>query len=116
MKKRKKVRNQAVLGLRQILGVTQREFALLVGASLDLIKGVESGRNKLSRALARRIVMATGAEPSALVKYAECYLSAGKNSQKNYTMTGTHGYFQIMKKPRGNFLKTLLLHTCSCFC
>jgi transcriptional regulator with XRE-family HTH domain len=65
-KKRKKTRNESLVRLRDIIGMTQREFALLVGISLDLVKGIESGRNKLSRIALQRIFMATGVDRASL--------------------------------------------------
>ena len=40
----------------------------MLGVSLDLIKGVESGRNRLSQTVAARIFIATGADVSSLRK------------------------------------------------
>ena len=44
------------------MGLTQAEFAKSIGVSLDLIKGVESGRNPLSVQLRETIYETTGAQ------------------------------------------------------
>jgi DNA-binding XRE family transcriptional regulator len=58
---RRRTVNQSLKNLRAILGMTQPQFAALVGVSLQLIKGVETGQFPLAKGLARKIQMATGA-------------------------------------------------------
>ena len=48
--------------IRKIIGKSQSQFAALVGVSKHTIISVENGRNKLSKNLARRIQIATGAQ------------------------------------------------------
>ena len=52
--------NQAVRTLRKIIGLTQAEFAVLIGVSKDAVVTWETGRNELSETFARRIALATG--------------------------------------------------------
>ncbi|MGZ5519222.1 MAG: helix-turn-helix transcriptional regulator [Limisphaerales bacterium] len=58
--------NEAIRELRNIIGRTQAEFAVMIGASKDTVVSWETGRNKLSIAFARRICLATGADGRAL--------------------------------------------------
>lgn len=51
-----------VAQVRKIIGKSQSQFAALVGVSKHTIISVENGRNKLSKNLARRIQIATGAQ------------------------------------------------------
>lgn len=60
-------RNLTLPKLREVLGVTQSEFAALVGISLDTIKSIESGRQRLSDKLAHRIVLVTGVHALSLL-------------------------------------------------
>jgi len=53
---------QLVAQLRKTIGKSQSQFAVLVGVSKYAIIAVENGRNKLSKSLARRIQIATGAK------------------------------------------------------
>lgn len=64
----RKQRNRSVARLREILGLTQSDFARLIGVSLDLIKGIETGRNRLTQPVAARIFVATGADVQSLLK------------------------------------------------
>jgi len=50
-----------VAQLRDLIGKSQSQFAAMVGVSKHTIISVENGRNKLSRNLAKRIQLATGA-------------------------------------------------------
>jgi transcriptional regulator with XRE-family HTH domain len=59
-------RNEAVRALRKIIGLTQAEFAILIGASKDAVVSWETGRNELSETFARRIALATGVDGRAL--------------------------------------------------
>ena len=65
MKKTTKERCESVIRLREIMDLTQAEFAKSLGISLDLIKGVESGRNPLSVQLRETIYETTGAQVMA---------------------------------------------------
>jgi transcriptional regulator with XRE-family HTH domain len=60
--------NQAIRNLRKIIGRTQGEFAVMIGASKDAVASWETGRNQLSDQFARRIAFATGAEKGALLR------------------------------------------------
>src|SRR5664279_3551381 len=51
-----------VAQLRKTIGKSQAQFAAMIGVSKHTIISVENARNKLSKKLARRIQMATGAE------------------------------------------------------
>jgi len=82
MKSRKKPRNQSLLRLRQIIGMTQKAFSVHVGLSLDLIKGIESGRNKLSQSAIHHIFMATGVDGASLAR----------GDGRPLCLTGTHEY------------------------
>ena len=53
-----------VAQLRKTIGKSQSQFAAMIGVSKHTIISVENGRNKLSKNLASRIQMATGAEIS----------------------------------------------------
>jgi transcriptional regulator with XRE-family HTH domain len=59
-------RNEAVRALRKVIGLTQAEFALLIGVSKDAVVSWETGRNELSETFARRIALATGVDGRAL--------------------------------------------------
>jgi len=54
--------------LRRILGLTQAEFATLIGASKDTVASWETGRNRLSAGMARRIALVTGVYDGSLLK------------------------------------------------
>jgi DNA-binding XRE family transcriptional regulator len=56
----KKSPNRTVAKLRNIIGKTQEQFALMLGVSKDTIVSVENGRNRLTPGLAYRIHVATG--------------------------------------------------------
>ena len=60
--------NKTIRELRRILGLTQGEFATLIGASKDTIASWETGRNPLSPPLARRIALVTGVDERSLLK------------------------------------------------
>jgi len=53
-----------VAELRKIIGKSQTRFATMIGASKHTIISVENGRNQLSRKLAEKIQIATGADLS----------------------------------------------------
>ena len=59
-------RNEAVRALRKIIGFTQAEFAVMIGASKDAVVSWETGRNELSETFARRIGLATGVDSRTL--------------------------------------------------
>ena len=54
--------NEAVRALRKIIGLTQAEFAVMIGASKDAVVSWEIGRNELSVTWARRIALVTGVD------------------------------------------------------
>jgi len=58
--------NQAVRALRKIIGLTQGEFAVMIGVSKDAVASWETGRNKLSATFARRIALVTGVDARTL--------------------------------------------------
>jgi transcriptional regulator with XRE-family HTH domain len=60
--------NQALRELRKIIGRTQGEFAVMIGASKDAVASWELGRNKLSPQFARRIEFATGVKEESLLR------------------------------------------------
>lgn len=67
MRTTRKERCDSMIRLREIMGdgnrpMTQADFAKSIGVSLDLIKGVESGRNPLSVQLRETIYQTTGAQ------------------------------------------------------
>ena len=64
----KAIRNEALRELRQLLDLTQAEFAELIGASKDAVVSWENGRNPLSETFARRIMLATGVHDQSLLK------------------------------------------------
>jgi len=51
-----------VADLRKLIGKSQAQFAIMIGVSKHTIISVENGRNKLSRSLAKKIEVATGAD------------------------------------------------------
>ena len=59
--KTRKYSGRLVAQLRKIIGKSQSQFAAMVGVSKHTIISVENDRNKLSKNLARRIQLATGA-------------------------------------------------------
>jgi transcriptional regulator with XRE-family HTH domain len=59
-------RNETLRELRRILGQTQGEFAAMIGASKDTVASWETGRNRLSAAMARQIGFATGVNEESL--------------------------------------------------
>jgi transcriptional regulator with XRE-family HTH domain len=58
--------NPAVRALRKILGLTQAEFAGMIGVSKDAVVSWETGRNELSATFARRIALVTGVDARTL--------------------------------------------------
>jgi transcriptional regulator with XRE-family HTH domain len=54
--------NEAVRALRKTIGLTQAEFATLIGVSKDAVVSWELGRNELSATFARRIALVTGVD------------------------------------------------------
>jgi len=54
--------------LRRILGLTQEAFATLVGVSKDTVASWETGRNRLSEGMARRLALVTGVDGRSLRK------------------------------------------------
>ena len=59
---------QALKELRNILDLTQGEFAVMIGASKDAVASWEVSRNNLSPSFARRIALATGVEAEDLLR------------------------------------------------
>ena len=59
-------RNEAVRGLRKTIGLTQAEFAVMIGVSKDAVASWETGRNELSATFARRIALVTGVDGRTL--------------------------------------------------
>ena len=59
--------NQSLWELRRILGLTQEEFAAMIGASKDTVASWDAGRNRLSRSFGRRIAFATGVDEESLL-------------------------------------------------
>src|ERR1035437_1167265 len=64
----KKKPNKTVAKLRNLIGKTQEQFAVMLGVSKDTIVSVENGRNRLTPGLASRIHIATGASQSSLLQ------------------------------------------------
>jgi DNA-binding XRE family transcriptional regulator len=62
----KKQPNEGVRALRKIIGQTQAEFAVMLGASKDAVVSWETGRNQLSATWARRIALVTGVDGHCL--------------------------------------------------
>jgi len=60
--------NEAIRAIRKIIGQTQAEFAVMIGASKDAVVSWEIGRNKLSATYARRIALVTGVDGELLHK------------------------------------------------
>lgn len=60
MERRINSKNLALIRLREIAGITQRELAQIVGKNLTTIKVLELGRLKLSQKLAEKISLETG--------------------------------------------------------
>ena len=58
--------NENLKKLRKELGLTQTEFAATVGVSKDAVASWETGRNRLSDGMARRIALATGVDARTL--------------------------------------------------
>lgn len=58
--------NEAIRALRKIIGLTQAEFAVLLGVSKDAVVSWETGRNELSATFARRIALVTGVDGRTL--------------------------------------------------
>jgi transcriptional regulator with XRE-family HTH domain len=58
--------NEAVRALRKIIGLTQAQFAVLIGVSKDAVVSWEIGRNELSATFARRIALVTGVDGRTL--------------------------------------------------
>jgi len=54
--------NEAVRALRKIIGLTQDEFAVMLGVSKDAVTSWETGRNQLSATFARRMELVTGVD------------------------------------------------------
>src|SRR5947199_9942245 len=64
----KRTPNENLRELRRTLGQTQDVFAATIGVSKDTVASWETGRNRISAALARRIALATGVDERALLK------------------------------------------------
>jgi transcriptional regulator with XRE-family HTH domain len=79
-------RHESLANLRKIIGLTQKGFARLIGVSIDLIKGIESGRNRLSVGLAQKIYMATGADAGSLMQNngRSSYLGEGEDYDRRH--------------------------------
>ncbi len=60
--------NTRIRELRRILELTQEDFAVLIGASKDTVASWETGRNRLSAGMARRIALVTGVYDGSLLK------------------------------------------------
>jgi len=60
--------NRTLWELRRLLGLTQTEFAAMIGASKDTVASWDTGRNRLSAASARRIAFATGVDEESLLE------------------------------------------------
>lgn len=60
--------NTRIRELRRILELTQGEFATLIGAAKDTVASWETGRNRLSAGMARRIALVTGVYDGSLLK------------------------------------------------
>jgi transcriptional regulator with XRE-family HTH domain len=58
----KKQPNEAIRALRKIIGLTQAEFAVMIGVSKDAVVSWEIGRNHVSETFVRRIALATGVD------------------------------------------------------
>ena len=58
----KTMANENIRELRRILGQTQDAFAATIGASKDTVASWETGRNRVSEWMARRIALATGVD------------------------------------------------------
>ena len=59
-------RNEVVRALRKMIGLTQAEFADMLGVSKDAVVSWEIGRNELSATWARRIALVTGVDGRTL--------------------------------------------------
>ena len=59
-------RNEALRELRKIIGLSQGEFAVMIGASKDAVASWEIGRSRVSPPFARRMALATGVEEAPL--------------------------------------------------
>jgi transcriptional regulator with XRE-family HTH domain len=62
----KKYSNEAIRVLRKTIGMTQAEFAEMIGVSKDAVVSWELGRNRISATFARRIGLATGVDGKTL--------------------------------------------------
>lgn len=60
------IMNENLKKLRQELGLTQAAFAATVGVAKDTVASWETGRNRLSHWMARRIALATGVDAGTL--------------------------------------------------
>jgi len=77
--------NQAVWKLRQILGLTQTEFARMIGASKDTVASWDAGRNRVSASFARRIAFATGVDEESMLEGEEPTLTWPVLGRRKYT-------------------------------
>lgn len=59
---KKKQPNEAIRALRKTIGLTQAEFAVMIGVSKDAVVSWETGRNQLSATFARRVALVTGVD------------------------------------------------------
>jgi transcriptional regulator with XRE-family HTH domain len=66
MKQRMKTENR-IRALRKVIGRTQAEFAMMIGASKDAVASWETERNRLSPQFAKRIEFATGVDAGSLL-------------------------------------------------
>lgn len=72
--------NEGIRALRKIIGLTQAEFAVMIGASKDAVVSWENGRNELSETFARRIALATGVDGRSLRLGISVPFSAGEDA------------------------------------
>ena len=77
----KKKPNKTVAKLRNLIGKTQEQFAVMLGVSKDTIVSVENGRNRLSPGLASRTHIATGADEVNLLKNSGKVVTPGSGRQ-----------------------------------
>jgi DNA-binding transcriptional regulator YiaG len=61
-------KNESVRELRDVIGASQPQFGRLIGVTVDAVKNWEGGRNKVSSQMAKRIEIATGANPKDLIR------------------------------------------------
>jgi len=65
----KKNNGESIREIRRVLGLTQTEFAALIGSTKDTIASWETGRNAMSTGMAWRVSLQTGVDEQSILEW-----------------------------------------------